>query len=153
MSKSVSARQGRTPSRAGSVLRCRRGIVALEFALVGAIFFISVFTAIEVGRYLVTLEGLRNYKADAMRQGIVSLAPGQTLCRGALATAMGRGGVVLGLVTSDPGVCVTRTEATVNAVRVVTIRVTVDVTHNFVGNFFGFSSQRIQDDVTFSFQI
>lgn len=71
MPKSVSARPGRRPSRTGGTLRCRRGASALEFALVGAILFLTMLAAIEVGRYFMTLEGLRNLKADAMRHGII----------------------------------------------------------------------------------
>ena len=135
--------------------RFRRGASAVEFALVGAMFCITILAGIEVGRYFMTLEGLRNYMADATRHGIVNLSNGQTACRDTLAAAMGRGGMATSLVTSDPGVCVSRAETVDpdSGITTLTVTVTMDVTFNFVMTVFGIGTQRIRDDVTLSFQL
>jgi len=133
-------------------LRNRRGVAAVEFALVGGFFCIMLLAAIEVGRYYMTVQGLRNFIADANRYGIVNMSAGQTLCRGQLLSAMGRGGAVGGLVSTNPGVCVTRTESAVGGGgRAVTVTVTTDVTLNLVMNVFGVGPQRFQDTTTVRF--
>lgn len=134
-------------------LRSRRGTAAVEFALVGAIFFITMLAAIEVGRYFMTLQGLRNYASDAMRWGIVNMTPGQTLCRQDLLAAMGRGGTVGGLVSTTPGVCVTRSDAVTPGSTTVTISVTTSVSYRFLINVFGIGTQTIRDDATLTFQL
>lgn len=146
MSNSGSAR------RARAALRDRRGVAALEFALVGGLFCIMLLAAVEVGRYYMTLQGMRNFIADAGRWGMVNMASGQTLCRGALVTAMGRGGTVGGLASSTPGVCVNRTEATVGGGGTrITVTVTTDVNLRVMLNVFGIGDQRFQDTTTVSF--
>ncbi|WP_137124225.1 TadE family protein [Roseomonas sp. HF4] len=152
MSKSACASPPR-PASARAALRGRSGASALEFALVGALFFVTVLAVLDIGRYFMTVEGLRNFSADAMRHGIVNLRSSRgQVCRDALVQAMGRSGVVQGLVTADPGVCVTRTETTASGITTVKVRVTTDVTFRFVMNVFGIGTQRISHDTTFSFQ-
>lgn len=135
-----------------SALRDRRGVAAVEFALVGGMFFIMLLAAIEVGRYYMTVQGLRTFIADAGRWGMVNMTPGQTLCRDALVSAMGRGGVVGGLAATTPGVCVTRAENTVGGGGSrVTVTVTTDVNIRIVLNVFGIPTQRFQDSTVVSF--
>lgn len=139
-------------SASRAALASRRGASALEFALVGGLLFIMILAAIEVGRYYMTVQGLRNFIADSSRFGMVNMTPGQTLCRGQLVTAMGRGGVVGGLASTTPGVCVSRTEAPVGGGGLaVTVTVTTDVTIRMALNVFGFGEQRFQDTATVRF--
>lgn len=130
----------------------RRGTTALEFALVGALFFVMLLAAIEVGRHVMSLQGMRNFIADAGRWGMVNMPAGQTLCRDALVGAMGRGGTVGGLASSSPGVCVSRTESTVGGGGVrVTVTVTTDVSLPILVRLLGIGDQRLQDTTTVSF--
>ena len=149
------ARGAAKPATGRSARAARRGASASEFALVGAMFFITILAAIEVGRYFMTIEGLRNFVADATRHGIVNMADGQTACRQALLDAMGRGGAVGGLVAAQPGVCVSRTEAVDpdSGISTITVHVTMDVTYRFAMTVFGNGTQRITDDVTLNFQL
>jgi len=146
MSNSASARRGR------AALRDRRGVAALEFALVGAMFCVLLLAAVEVGRYYMTVQGLRNFIADAARWGMVNMPSGQTLCRGALVSAMGRGGAVGGLASTTPGVCVSRSESSVGGGGTrVTVTVTTDVTLPILFNVFGIGNQRFEDTTRVSF--
>nr|WP_272872821.1 TadE/TadG family type IV pilus assembly protein [Neoroseomonas alkaliterrae] len=132
--------------------RSRRGVAAVEFAVVGGLFMVMLLAAVEVGRYYMTVQGLRNFIADAGRHGMVTMQSGQTLCREQLVSAIGRGGVVGGLVSGSPGVCVSRVEAPVGGGgTAVTVTVTTDVTLNLVMNVFGVGPQRFQDTTTVRF--
>lgn len=135
-----------------AALRSRRGVAAAEFAVVGGLFMIMLLATVEVGRYYMTVQGLRNFIADAGRHGMVTMQNGQTLCRAQLVSAMGRGGVVGGLVSSNPGVCVSRAEASVGGGGIaVTVTVTTDVTLNLLVNVFGVGPQRFQDTTSLRF--
>jgi Flp pilus assembly protein TadG len=139
-------------SASRAALANRRGVSAVEFALVGGLLFIMILAAIELGRYYMTVQGLRNFIADSSRYGMVNMTAGQTLCRGQLLTAMGRGGAVGGLASTTPGVCVSRTEGAVGGGgTAVTVTVTTDVTIQMAINVFGFGTQRFQDTATFRF--
>jgi Flp pilus assembly protein TadG len=157
MSSSASAdppapRTGRAARGFAAPWRSRRGVAAAEFAIVGGLFMVMLLAAVEVGRYYMTVQGLRNFIADAGRHGMVTMQSGQTLCREQLVAAIGRGGVVGGLVSGSPGVCVSRVEAPVGGGgTAVTVTVTTDVTLNLVMNVFGVGPQRFQDTTTVRF--
>lgn len=55
-------------------LRCRRGVVALEFALVASIFFVLVFIIVEVAWQLTTASILDRAALRASRFGITGQA-------------------------------------------------------------------------------
>lgn len=123
--------------------RGRRGVVSLEFALVAGILFIMLLAAIDLGRYYMTLQGMRNFVADANRYAMVSMTAGQRLCRSELLDAVGCGGAVGGLVST--GVCAERSEVTANSITTITVAVTADVTFSFVILVFGVGTQHLRD--------
>ena len=135
----------------------RRGVASLEFAVVGGVFFFILLAAIDVGRYYMTVQGVRNFAADAERYGIVNMSVAgtstQTATCAQVLAATGRGGAVGGLVSTSPGACVTRVQTTVGggAVFQVTVTVNIDVTFNFVINAFGILSPRIVESTTLTY--
>lgn len=135
---------------------CRRGVAAVEFAIVAGLFFLTLLAAIDLGRYYMMVQGLRNFIADAERFGIVTLSGNVEVCRANLVNQMGRGGVVTGYVTAtgtqaDPlGVCVRRAEA---ANGDVTVTVTTRIRFTFVINPFGVGQQRFDDDAAVTFRL
>lgn len=151
MSKSVSARR-RTPLG-------RRGVAAIEFAVVGGIFLVVMLAAIDLGRYYMTIQGLRNFAADAQRYGIVNMASSgtgtQTATCSQVIAATGRGGAVAGLLATSPNPCVTRvqTAGTGGAVFDVTVTVDIDVTFTFVINAFGIGSPRFRESTTVQYSL
>jgi len=139
-------------SASRATLASRRGASALEFALIGGLLFLMILVALEVGRFYMTVQGVRNFVADSSRYGVVNMSAGQTLCRSQLLAAMGRGGVVGGLASTNPGICVTRSEATVGGGgTAVTVTVTTDVTIQILLTAFGIGPQRFQDTTTVRF--
>ena len=144
MSKSVSARRG--------LLRCRKGIAAVEFAVVGGLFLVVMLGAIDLGRYWMTVQGVRNFVSDAERYGVVYMFGNQTATCDQVITATGRGGAVAALLrtTSSPW-CVRRGETSAGAFTTVTIDVDVDVTFNFVINIFGIGSNRFRETTTVTY--
>lgn len=151
MSKSASARRRGTLDR--------RGVAAIEFALIGGLFCLVLLAAIDLGRYYMTVQGLRNFAADAQRYGIVNMAFTGTGTRTAtcsqVVSATGRGGAVAGLLATSPAPCVTRTQAsgTGGAVWNVTVTVDIDVTFNFVINAFGIGNPRFRQSTTVQFML
>ncbi|MBR0673008.1 TadE/TadG family type IV pilus assembly protein [Neoroseomonas soli] len=141
-----------------SAARCRRGVAAIEFALIGGLFLLALLAAIDVGRYYMTLQGLRNFAADATRYGIVNIWWGDTAgtqsatCAQVVA-ATGRGGAIGGLVSTSPGNCVTRTQTTTGGALTVTVDVNIDVQFTFVINAFGILSPRYQESTSITFQL
>nr|WP_232474985.1 TadE/TadG family type IV pilus assembly protein [Roseomonas rubea] len=148
MSKSVSSSR--------HAVSCRRGVAAVEFAVVAGLFFLTLLAAIDLGRYYMTIQGMRNFIADAERFGIVNLSGNVEVCRTDLVNQMGRGGVVTRYVTAtgtqaDPlGVCVRRAEA---ANGNVTVTVTTRIRFAFVVNPFGVGQQSFNDDATVTFRL
>jgi Flp pilus assembly protein TadG len=55
------------------VLRDRRGVTAVEFAVLGAIFITLLFGTVEVSRYVTTAQSLRGLTADAARAALISV--------------------------------------------------------------------------------
>nr|WP_248291078.1 TadE/TadG family type IV pilus assembly protein [Neoroseomonas marina] len=149
MSRSVSAK--RHP------LRCRRGASALEFALVGAIFFIVLLASIDLGRYYMAMQGLRNFVADAERYGIVNMwwdtAGTRTATCAQIVQATNRGGAIGGLAGTSSGNCVTRTQTVSGGIVTVTVAVNVDVQLRLLFNTFQFMPTRFQDSSTITFQL
>lgn len=149
MSKSARARRHR--------LAADRGFATLEFAIVGSVFFVVLLAAIDLGRYFMTLQGVRAFAAEAERYGMVNMSTSGTGTRTAtcaqVLAATGRGGTVAGLVATSPGACVTRVQASVGggAVASVTVTVNIDVTFNFVIRVFGIGSPRIQESSSVTF--
>ncbi|MBW8269076.1 TadE/TadG family type IV pilus assembly protein [Caldovatus aquaticus] len=68
MSKSASCDRG---GRAGRALRCRKGVTALEFAIIGPIFLILVLFAMDLARYWYVAEAVRTHTAEVLRAAIV----------------------------------------------------------------------------------
>lgn len=153
--------------------RDRRGQAALEFVIVAGLFFICLLVAIDVGRYYMTVQGLRTFIADSARYGVVTLTDGQCREGAALVTALGRGGVVGGLIGSTsgactgsptacstdvnalgPGICVSRRDVVQNGgFTTVTVIVTANVSFRFLVNVFWFTSQDFKDATTLTFQM
>lgn len=135
----------------------RRGLAAIEFAVLGGLFFIVLLAAIDIGRYYMTIQGLRNFAADAARYGTVNMAfvgtGTQTASCADVVRATGRGGAIAGLVSTSPSPCVTRVQATGTggAIWTVTVTVDIDVTFNFVVNSFGIGSPRFRESTRVQF--
>lgn len=145
----------------------RRGVASIEFALVAGLFFVTLLATIEVARYYMTVQGLRNFMADALRHGVVGMVGGQCLEGAAVVTATGRGGVVGGLVgatsggcgggsppscdtaTPRPGFCLSRTETLSG---LVTVRVSIDVNQRVLMSAFGIPNPRFVDAAAVTFQ-
>lgn len=138
-------------------MNCRRGVASIEFALVGGTFLIMLLAAVDIGRYYMTVQGVRTFAADAERYGTVNMWWSGTgthvaTCAEVL-TATGRGGAVAGLVGGSAGNCVTRVQSVVSGTNVVTVSVGIDVTFNFVINVFGIASPRIRETSSVTFQL
>ena len=139
------------------ILSDRRGVAALEFVVVGGIFLFALLAAVDLGRYYMTVQGLRNFAADAQRYGIVNMAftgnGTQTATCAQVVAATGRGGAVAGLLATSPGPCVTRVQdsGTSGAIWNVTVTVDIDVTFTFVINAFGIVSPRFRESTTVTF--
>jgi Flp pilus assembly protein TadG len=148
-------------SASARVLRARCGVAAAEFALVGGMFFITMLAGIDIGRYYMASQGLRNFMADAVRYGIVNMSAGQSITCTALVAAMGRGGAVGGMVASSTGtagggtagVCVRRTETSAGGTTTITVTAEIDTNFTFVVNSFGFATPRMRDITTVTFQL
>ena len=78
MPSSVSARTRRRRFRIGE-----RGTTSLEFALVGGLFVSLLLGAMEIGRYMMTLESVRTATAEAVRQ--VTIRGSQNMIAGRVA--------------------------------------------------------------------
>jgi Flp pilus assembly protein TadG len=125
------------------VLGCRRGASALEFALVGGMFFIAMLAMIDLGRYYMNIQSLRNFAADAERFGIVNMfwegTGERTATCADVLNAVNRGGPITGIATTSPGTCVTRRQTSAGGVYTVTVIVSINVNFRFVMNVFGVS--------------
>lgn len=138
--------------------RSRRGVAAVEFAVVGGLFMVIMLATVDIGRYYMTIQGLRTFAADAERYGIVNMwwrdtAGTRTATCAQVVAATGRGGAVGGLATLSPGNCVTRTQTISGGAITVTVAVNIDVTVNFVINVFGILSPRFQESTSVTFQL
>ena len=149
MSKSVHARRRR--------LLDRRGVAAVEFAIVGGFFFLVLLAAVDLGRYYMTIQGVRNFAADAERYGIVNMSTSgtgtQTATCAQVLAAIGRGGAVANILGTSQGTCVTRVQSSAGngAVFSVTVTVNIDVTFTFLINVFGILSPHIWESTTVTF--
>lgn len=146
MSKSASARR--------CALRGRKGIAAVEFAVVGGIFLIVLLAAIDLGRYWMTIQGIRNFIADAERYGIVNMTNmtgTQTATCDQVINATGRGGAVAAILRTSGPWCVRRVATSSGAVFSVRVDVEIDVTFNFVINVFGVASPRFRESTSLTF--
>ncbi|WP_198369959.1 TadE/TadG family type IV pilus assembly protein [Roseomonas rosulenta] len=143
------------------VLRERRGIAAAEFALVGGIFFVMMLAGIDIGRYYMAAQGLRNFMGDAVRYGVVNMSAGQSISCRDLVAATGRGGAVGGMVASSTGTagggtagtCVRRTETAAGGTTTVTVTAEIDTNFTFVMNVFGILTPRMRDTTTVTYQL
>jgi Flp pilus assembly protein TadG len=54
----------------------KRGAVAVEFAMIGLVFFVLLMGAVDVGRYQITVQSLHDISAEAAR--VALLFAGQT---------------------------------------------------------------------------
>ncbi|WP_372624087.1 TadE/TadG family type IV pilus assembly protein [Falsiroseomonas sp.] len=82
--------------------RSRRGIVSIEFGLIGAAFFLLLFACIDVGRYVASRTALRAAVSEAVR-GVMtdpSLAVGDAAKNYALARTAILNGAYLTLTAS-----------------------------------------------------
>lgn len=129
-------------------LRCHRGATALEFALLGGVFFVTLLVALEVGRFFMTLQSMRNVIADAERWAMVNMDPG-TLCGQQLLTAMGRSS----FLGHSENLCVTRTVSGAQLNGIVTINVTLQsVDYPILVRAFGFTNVSLADSATFQYR-
>src|SRR4051812_30441168 len=78
---SLSASAKIMPAR---VLSDRSGAVAVEFGIIGLVFFILLLGAVDLGRYQITLQSLRDISAGASRVALLD--------RGQVASVVGAGG-------------------------------------------------------------
>lgn len=87
MSKSVSCKR----SGLRSALTCRKGVTALEFALIAPVFFALLLGTMELARYWYTAEAVRSYTAELLRAAIVVAGadnpPQQDICNGTLSVS------------------------------------------------------------------
>jgi Flp pilus assembly protein TadG len=132
-----------------SARRCRRGATAVEFALVGALFFITMLAAIEVGRFFMTLQSMRNLAADAGRYGMVNMTSAGPICGTALLTAMNRAG----FLGTNPPICVTRSVTGTGLGARVVVQVTVtNAPYRVLVNVFGVTSGSLADIASVSYE-
>ena len=126
----------------------RRGVAAIEFALVGGIFFLTMLAVMELSRYYLTMHSARNVVAQAARAAMIYPTVGgvdtpacntQTLLDAA-------GG--LGFVANTGQLCVTRTTPSVGMTQ---IEVTLTAPYNFLVPVFGFTNLTITERQTFRF--
>lgn len=138
------------------ILACRRGASALEFALVGAMFFVTMLAMIDLGRYYMNIQSLRNFAADAQRYGIVNMfwegTGERTASCSDVLTAVNRGGPITGIVSTSPSPCVTRRQTSSGGVYTVTVIVSINVNFRFIMNVFGVSPN-YQESSTVTFQL
>lgn len=142
-------------------LRDRRGVAAAEFALVGGMFFVMMLAGIDIGRYYMAAQGLRNVMGDAVRYGIVNMSAGQSISCPALMAATGRGGAVGGMVSRSTGTagggaagtCVRRTETSAGGTTTVTVTAEIDTNFTFLVNVFGILRPRMRDITTVTYQL
>jgi Flp pilus assembly protein TadG len=66
----------------GGVGRSTRGSVAVEFAMIGFVFFVLLLGAVDIGRYQITVQSLHDITAEAARASL--LYAGQTTANNAL---------------------------------------------------------------------
>jgi Flp pilus assembly protein TadG len=62
------------PARLRDILRDRKGAAALEFVLVGGIFFIVMLAVIDLGRYYMFLHSARHATSEAGRAALIASA-------------------------------------------------------------------------------
>lgn len=131
------------------IIHCRRGASALEFALVGAIFFIIILASIDAFRYFMVIQGLQNFNADARRYMMVNVSTNRTLCGTDLLNAVGRQGVI-GNFVSVGGICASRSEEIPRnrTIPEVTIQLNMDAEFAFIMGVFGINSVRIRENAT-----
>jgi len=119
---------------------------------------VIMLATVDIGRYYMTIQGLRTFASDAERYGIVNMwwrdtAGTRTATCAQVVAATGRGGAVGGLASLSPGNCVTRTQTISGGAMTVTVAVNIDVTVNFVINVFGILSPRFQESTSVTFQL
>src|SRR3954447_12334315 len=66
------------------LLNDRSGAVAVEFGIVGLVFFILLLGAVDLGRYQITMQSLRDISAEAARVALLD--------RAQVASVIGSGG-------------------------------------------------------------
>lgn len=130
MPSSASARRHR--SRAAE-----RGATSLEFALVGSLLMALLLGAIEIGRYLFTLEALRTAAAEAARKvtvlGSANMNAGNDPCKG----LSGDLAVPSRAPFLNPGTLKVRITACVPNGDITTVTITVEHDFSFIVPFFG----------------
>jgi hypothetical protein len=152
MSKFASCER-RGPRRA---LRCRKGVTALEFAMIAPVFFLLLFFTMDLARYWYTAEAVRSYTGEVLRAAIIAVGadnpPQNDLCSG--------GAIAIG-TPPTPGLDPAKLQTTVTCRRTVsqgsitahTVQVTVNYTFQFlVGlDLFWDAQQVISDRQTTTF--
>ncbi len=69
-------------------LRCRRGVTALEFALIAPLLFVLLFFTMDLARYWYTAEAVRTYAAEVLRAAVVTAGADNPPVVNACATPM-----------------------------------------------------------------
>ncbi len=123
---------------AGRIWRSRRGATSLEFAIISVVLLTLLLGAVEIARYMFTLEALRTAAAEAARA--VTLRGSANMNAG-LAPCSGLSGDLTGVEVSAPflnpgALSLTMSGCATNA-GVTTVAVTVSHPFGFVLPFFG----------------
>jgi Flp pilus assembly protein TadG len=138
---SASARPRRRRFRIGE-----RGTTSLEFALVGGLFVSLLLGAIEIGRYMMTLESVRTATAEAVRQvtirGSQNMIAGSAACTdlaGPLGSVAARVPVLqASLLTVTMSGCATQAGIT-------TVQISVQYPFTFTISLFGATNRPITE--------
>ncbi|MEO3474538.1 TadE/TadG family type IV pilus assembly protein [Roseomonas sp. CAU 1739] len=132
----------------------RRGISAVEFAIVAGLFFLAMLAVMDMARYYVTMHSMRNVVAQAGRALMINPALGSTTrtCNDASLVASAGG---LGFVSSTGNLCVTRSQATTSAGVAITgmteVFLELDAPFTFIIPVFGLTTVTIVERQRFRF--
>ena len=132
----------------------RRGVAAVEFAVVAGLLFLTMLAVMDMARYYVTMHSMRTVVAQAGRALMITpaLASGTRTCNDASLLSSAGG---LGFVASTGNLCVTRSAATTAAGVVIPgmteMYLELDAPFTFVIPVFGLTTLTIVERQRFRF--
>lgn len=126
----------------------RRGVAAIEFALVGGIFFLTMLAVMELSRYYLTMHSARNVVAQAARAAMIYPTVGGVGTPACNTRTLLDAAGGLGFVANAGQLCVTRRPQPGS---ITEIEVTLTAPYNFIVPVFGFTNLTITERQTFRF--
>jgi Flp pilus assembly protein TadG len=141
------------------VVDSTRGSVAVEFAMIGFIFFVLLLGAVDIGRYQITVQSLHDVSAEAAR--VALLYAGQTTAtngqNGMAATTLMTNAALKSSVTSPnltpflAPASLTVTSALTSFNGVATITVTATYPYTFLAPLLPGGARTLTDSVSLSY--